>query len=882
MPATSEGEFVYLTRKCLLFLLLTLSLVFLNACTQNNKKRVGIDAQPLRQASPEVSESFDVEKNDLNHNKKNNAAEGELSVDKAHVVIKKSALEKEFLLSSNILSQTPTPMFSSLQSRVVSFILRGHRVYLLDVTKNNAIAFESNIPQSLLIAEFPVLNETETALEIDFNAGMKQIFTAGDMFASDDPSYSGQADYQLPTAHVHISYLDEVSVNKSALFIRQVAQIAAKNMEVPVEVRYQIKPYLPDVHFEPVKSPGFSKVGYFEAQPLLLADGSTQIYAMKWNEKKPIQFAISANTPEKYRELVKNALLYWNKALGDGAIEVVQLTDKNITAPHFDLNIIQWSDWDSAGYAFADAHVDPRSGEVTSAQIFFPSAFMEGAVSKRIRLVESSRPVVALKGFKSATLCRRSLNADFANREMGQEVSAAAMDKAVRDYVYEVIAHELGHVLGLRHNFAASLASNYDYKDRKDLILSYYKKMKAPEGIIASNSVMEYSLFEESAWNADLLQNANGVGTKALTYDEMAIKYLYFKTPLPLVNRPLFCTDTDIQLYADCNQNDAGRSIISTASGAYQFNINSLAGRLINIYIASSKQRESLASTLIPVGEVNLNGSELVKKYAYDLAKLMSLMKDGAQFVAVRSQHVPIFSPLRPEIEKLEKEYLQSEVIRLGGLEQLLKELPVDIDTALVLKFSALLDDPLYNSGVLPDGTKYSFSVEEIAIMKKQIALLAPQLKEQLILNEIKSLSGANFSFAQYGQEAAEEPKAWMDSDLTYELPQILLNRFQNYALAKTEQKLVSEISLIDGTKKQVELPVYKYSQNIRLAAVGLLSNEHKAIDWAYNEKKKMGKLIEEELSLLGSEDEVDMNSLDRHVLQWYLNNKKVLSAAPE
>ena len=55
---------------------------------------------------------------------------------------------------------------------------------------------------------------------------------------------------------------------------------------------------------------------------------------------------------------------------------------------------------DAAGYAFADAHVDPRSGEVTSAQVFFPSAFIEANVPKRIRLIEGAQDVAGHAHFQ--------------------------------------------------------------------------------------------------------------------------------------------------------------------------------------------------------------------------------------------------------------------------------------------------------------------------------------------------------------------------------------------------------------------------------------------------------------------------------------------------
>lgn len=845
------------------YCVLLLVCALFSSCNQNKAARAGIDPLAQNKAAPEIDKSFTVKPTghtEVAIKAQKASSPSGLSVDNAHVVIQKSALGKEFLLSVNMLTQTPTPEFKALQSRIVSFILRENRVFLLDVTKNNVVGAASNIPQTLLIAEFPVLNDAAEALEIDFNSGMRQILETRDMTTSPDPA-SAKAEYTLASAGVRISYLEEVTLsNANALFIRQIAQIDNRDGTIPVEVRYQIKPYLPDPEFVPMISPGHDKVGYFEANPLILPDGTTRVYAMKWNEKKPIQFAISANTPAKYRSMVKNALLSWNKFLGDKAIEVVQLEDKTQTAPRFDLNIFQWAESDSAGYAYADAHVDPRSGQVTSAQIFMPSSFVSNEAIYGIRAQESSRPQLNLKGFKSARLCSTNLRNEISGREKSEGVTKAATEKAVRDFVYEVIAHELGHVLGLLHNFAGNLAANYDFKERKNLVMNYYRNMKASPGVIATSSVMDYLPFEESSWTGDMMQNGGGT----LAYDEMAIKHLYFKAALPKANRPLFCTDLHTKIYDDCTPGDAGRSIVSGASGAYRYALDTMAARLINFYISQSKDVSKFI-TAASVAEVSLSAKAFSDSTGTPLTKLVSLLKTGTKFLSVRSEHIPVLSTMTAEIEKQEVAYLQAEFKRLGGLEVLLKEISDNFDTDLIARFSELLDDPMFNSGTRNDGSLYSFSTEEKEIMKKQVALFAPQLREQLVLNEIKALSGDALS-------------TWNDSELTYEFSTMLAHRFNHYALSKTGEKLVSEIPLKDGTKKSVELAIYKYPENIRLAAVGLLGSKYKVIDGGVLGEKAGANLLEQELAPFSASEieKINMPLMERKVLQWYLVNKKI------
>lgn len=881
--------------------------------------RTAIDPKPEVQAAPNAGSSFAAEK--VNQT-------GDVAVtDKSHVSIKPSALNKEFLLSANMLTQTPSPSFQGLQSRIVSFIERDGKIIMLDVTKNNVIA-KDNIPQTLLITEFPILSKNENSIVIDFNAGMNKLFVNGDWQAWEDQP--DDAEYATSALAVSSSYLDEVKVTDEAMFIRQIAQISqaaplglGPNSYEPLEIRYQLKPYRPDPTFVPYEYTEQLKVGYFLANQHILPDGSTSVYAAKWNDKKPIKFAISANTPEKYRSLLKEALEYWNKTLGAGSIVVEQLTDKSITAPQFDRNILQWIENDSAGFAFADAQVDPRSGQVTSAQIFMTSVFTKSSDPKAIMLDDSQRaknqkhPI--LKGFKSARFCQRDVRQELEKRTaVDVQVSPEAMDKAIRDYVYEVVAHEMGHVMGLRHNFAGNLVANYDYKDRKDFITKMYQDQKAPADLVTSSSVMEYSLFEESAVNGDHLR----AGGPALSYDDAAIKHLYKKADLPQDIAP-FCTDSQVDTVADCATFDAGKSVISSSSGQYEYALNTTANRILRSYIASKNQVRP--EMRVPVQRVNISSTNLATRAADNLKKFMSLLKEGTKLISVRSSHLPILETQAESVKAEERAYIASEVERLGGLEKLVTVLPDDFAAKLVQKFNRLVDTPAYMEGTRDDGSTFSFTDEEKQYMKQQVAAAAPLIQKKMILAEINYLTG---------NTEEEDMKKWDKSELSNKLAPVLLSRFQKYVLSKTGETIKATIdvttteeklkhmhlvnmpvlagpppliirsgfkaqaaapasgdtglnsdddSIVSGTdsatppKKKVraqveiELPIYTYEFAIRKAAAGLLSNPGVDLGWAYVEKVNSENLYEQDGKPVKDRDAFKLELFEPAARNWVL-----------
>jgi hypothetical protein len=98
---------------------------------------------------------------------------------------------------------------------------------------------------------------------------------------------------------------------------------------------------------------------------------------MKFDSHKPIVFALSAAIPDRYRQAVRDGVLYWNKALGRPLLQVIDARD-DVMAPSPRYNVIQWlTDGDFASTPHIQS--DPLTGEILHAHLFvLPGSMKHG------------------------------------------------------------------------------------------------------------------------------------------------------------------------------------------------------------------------------------------------------------------------------------------------------------------------------------------------------------------------------------------------------------------------------------------------------------------------------------------------------------------------
>jgi hypothetical protein len=308
-----------------------------------------------------------------------------------------------------------------------------------------------------------------------------------------------------------------------------------------------------------------SFVRYITRWRLERADGSP------WKEgaklvppKKKIVFWIEKSVPDEYRAAVREGILEWNKAFEKigfrDAIEVRQQENEDFDPEDVMYSTFRWITTD-LGYAMGPSRANPFTGEIIDADIIFDASMVRyykrdqqlyrnetGITAEPDSPIQAARrgwtiPLSAGRGagswndkpgddpyatmraqFKAyrSGLCQC---ASHKQSELGLALAAMAArldlkpgdkmpDEMVQQAVKETVMHEVGHTLGLRHNFKGSTMLKNDQLHNLDITRK--------QGLVGS--VMDYNpvnLAPKGTKQGDFFTSTIG------PYDYWAIEYGY-------------------------------------------------------------------------------------------------------------------------------------------------------------------------------------------------------------------------------------------------------------------------------------------------------------------------------------------------------------------
>ena len=181
---------------------------------------------------------------------------------------------------------------------------------------------------------------------------------------------------------------------------------------------------------------------------------------------EPIVWWIENTTPVELRETIRDAALTWNKAfLAAGfknALRVeVQPDDADWDAGDIRYNVLRWTSSPTPPFGgYGPSFADPRTGEILGADIMLEWTFITNRLHQEKAFETALLVHEPLPGFE-APACDASLQLH-ANVLFGATalkalgLRSARADRLLKDSVYYLVLHELGHTLGLNHNMKAS------------------------------------------------------------------------------------------------------------------------------------------------------------------------------------------------------------------------------------------------------------------------------------------------------------------------------------------------------------------------------------------------------------------------------------------
>jgi hypothetical protein len=274
---------------------------------------------------------------------------------------------------------------------------------------------------------------------------------------------------------------------------------------------------MPKAGFSPrVEDP---RVGFFTSRNTNLStlDGTPwrdMIYRWRLEKKdpkaplsepvKPITYWIEKTTPLEYRDIIREAALRWNPVFEKmgfrNAIRVeVQPNDASWDAGDVNRNMIRWVASPVPQYAgYGPTIINPRTGEIVAADIMLEHATVQRWLrqDRMFSDATAAAEAVAAAGAEGEDHGLESCNAAdglkhsiamaamaVASRPgLSDEAREAARKAIVREGLYYLVLHEIGHTLGLTHNMMGSYFKPIDKLGEED----------GPFGAALTNSVMDY------------------------------------------------------------------------------------------------------------------------------------------------------------------------------------------------------------------------------------------------------------------------------------------------------------------------------------------------------------------------------------------------------
>ena len=156
----------------------------------------------------------------------------------------------------------------------------------------------------------------------------------------------------------------------------------------------------------------------------------------------PIIYYVDRGAPEPVRSALIEGASWWNQAFEAAGYRNafrVEVMPEGADPMDVRYNVIQWVHRSTRGWSYGSSVGDPRTGEI-----------IQGRVS--LGSLRDRQDFLIAEGL-------------LAPYEKGKSQTAKIMEQVVLARLRQLAAHEVGHTLGLQHNFAASISNRASVMD---------------------------------------------------------------------------------------------------------------------------------------------------------------------------------------------------------------------------------------------------------------------------------------------------------------------------------------------------------------------------------------------------------------------------------
>jgi hypothetical protein len=486
--------------------------------------------------------------------------------DKFFMAIPKDDLEQEFLMAFEIAQGINarglnTGTMLSWEGNLVQFERHGNKIYLMqnphrftssDKEHEASVTFPSSVIE---VADIVAIRDDDEALLISvskwFTSDMSGI---GEWLkhAVGQRGRPGRVQLDAKRSFVLDAKTFPSNVNiKSKLTFRpgEIPNLTsvADARYIPLTI-YCVMAKLPEKPMTPRLAD--DRVGYFLTVRKDYAQKDKtffQRYVRKWrlekgkkrgdlySPKEPIIYYLDRNIPAEYRPYISAGIEEWNVAFeAAGFKNAIQadLLPREADAEDVRYSTIRWVATDQPSYlAIGPSLVDPRTGEILDADVLFDAVLALSASANWRNIVDPATMLDRMFGVYADEVGHNPMScgsmgftemmgiqADVVRHSLMARGDISPGEPVPEEFVGAflkfVTMHEVGHTLGLRHNFRGSTDTPMDkLQDRM---------WTSEHGLV--NSVMEYP-----APNIAKDGEANGhwYTTTMGTYDTWAIAYGY-------------------------------------------------------------------------------------------------------------------------------------------------------------------------------------------------------------------------------------------------------------------------------------------------------------------------------------------------------------------